>query len=293
MKHHFRKTALIVVLSVMALSGVVEVLGQDSTDNPTSPYPNWELVIDGAVSHTLSLSINDLAAMPKTEVYGAIYCDHVLVTQGTWGGVQVSALLNQAGLLTGASNLEFQAYDGYIIKAAVSYQQILMIAYELDGQPLNETLRLVVPGYPGNYWISQITEIKVTSSTNYDIGPWSPTPPPPTPKPTMPPPPTKAPTPTPTQQPSPTPEPTETPVTTPTHTPISSISSEPDTSQLASQQNNQELASALYSASRYCLPMLAVAITVATSVAFLLLRRRANTRAKKEAILSSYLEQQA
>ncbi len=289
MKHHFLKTALIVMLSVMALSGVVEVLGQDSTDNPTSLYPNWGLVIDGAVSHALSLSVNDLAAMPKTEVYGAIYCDNVLVTQGTWGGVQVSALLNQAGLLTGASNLEFQAYDGYTIKAAVSYQQRLMIAYELDGQPLNETLRLVAPGYPGNYWISQITEIKVTSSKNYDIGPWSPTPPPRTPKPTMPPPPTKAPTPTPTQQPSPTPEPTETPVTTPTHTPISSISPEQDTSQLASQQNNPEPVSAF----RYSLPILAVAITVAIAVAFLFLRRRADTRAKKEPILSSHLGQQA
>ncbi len=226
--------------------------------------------------------------MPKTEVWGSIYCDRELVTEGTWGGVLVSDLLNQTGLLKGASTLEFHAYDGYIIKVAVALQKNIAVAYELDGQPLKESLRLVPPGYPGNYWISQITEIKVTTLTNYDIGPAHPTPTP-TPKPTMPLPPTKPPTPTPTQRPSPTPEPTEQPATTPTPTPISSISPEPVTSQITTQQNHQEPFSTPDSASYYSLPMLAVTIAVSVAVLFLFLRRRANTRTYQNHITTRYV----
>jgi hypothetical protein len=135
---------------------------------------------------------------------------------------------------------------------------------------------LVVPGYPGHYWINQITEMKVTSSTNYDIGPKPPTP---TPKPTMPPPPTKAPTPKPTQQPSPTPKPTETPTATPIPSPISPISPKPDIPQLANQQTNQEPATKTDHASHYNLPLLTAIITVTIALSLLFLSRKANTRA--------------
>ena len=275
MNQHFRVAALMVALLFIILTGTVEVLGQDSIDNPTSYYSDWVVAISGAVTNPQRLSINDLAAMPKTEVWGSIYCDGELVVEGTWEGVLVSDLINKTDLLKSASNLEFHAYDGYTIRVevATAIQRKFTIAYELDGQPLKEALRLVVPGYPGNYWINQITEIKVTSSTNYDIGPKPPTP---TPKPTMPPLPTKPPTPTPTQQPTTTPKPTETPTAAPTSTPILPATPEPTSIQLANEQTDQEPASGSYSPSYNTIIILAVTITMSMIVSFLFLRRKAN-----------------
>ena len=258
----------------MALNSTVEVLGQNSTDNPTSNYSDWMLAINGAVNNTLRLSVNDLVAMPKTVAWGTIYCYGEPVTEGTWGGVLLSNLISQAGLLKSASNLEFHAYDGYIIKVAVAYMKNMIIAYELDGQPLKEHLRLVPLGYEGNYWINQITEIRVTSSTNYDIGP-APVRTTPTPKPTMPRPPTKAPTSTPTQQQSTSPEPTELPAT-PIPTPILPISPKPDTSQIATQQEQQEPATTPDSASYNNIPMLVITIVIVVTTLFLFLFRKTN-----------------
>ena len=276
MKQNFRKAAIVMMISILALSGTFGVFGQSSNENPTSYYSNWAMVIDGAVNNPLTLSINDLAIMPKIEIWGTIYCNGDPVAQGTWGGVPISDLVNQAGLHKGASNLEFKAYDGYTIKVAVAdaIQKRLIIAYELDGQPLKEALRLVVPGYPGNFWISQITEMKVTSSTNYDIGP---KPTMQTPKPTIAPFPTKAPTPTPTQRPSPTPEFTEIPTLSPTPAQISQISPKQDTPQIVSQQNHQQQTTITSFVSNYSLLILVVSVSVSIAVSLLFLKRRANT----------------
>jgi hypothetical protein len=111
--------------------------------------------------------------MPKTEVEGAIYCGRNLVSTGTWGGVQISYLLQLADADPTGTNLEFHASDGYQINVAVeaALVQGFIIAYELNGQPLNEVLRLTLPGYPGNFWISMITEVILTKTTEFNIGP--------------------------------------------------------------------------------------------------------------------------
>ncbi len=40
----------------------------------------------------------------------------------------------------------------------------VIIAYELDGNPLKENLRLVLPGTSGNLWISMIASITLSST---------------------------------------------------------------------------------------------------------------------------------
>jgi hypothetical protein len=272
LRNRVRETALLFMLCMIALSGACNVFGQDTTPTPPDYTSSWILIFDGAVNRPLSLSVGDLEALPKTEAYGSIYCDRNLVTQGTWGGVLVSYLVNQAGLAPDATNLEFRAYDGYIIKvsAKTASEQGFIIAYEMDGQPLNEALRLVVPGYPGNFWISQINEIRATISTNYDIGPVVPTPtPPPTPlsfktMPTLPPP-----------RPTPTPEPTEMPTASATaSTPTPQTSSGSNTSQLADQQMQQEPSPVQNPTTSSDLLILATIVTAAIGVSLLLFKRK-------------------
>jgi DMSO/TMAO reductase YedYZ molybdopterin-dependent catalytic subunit len=94
----------------------------------------------------------------------------------------------------------------------------VIIAYEKDGQPLTETLRLVIPWANGNLWISMITEL-VVSGANGNL--WikmitdSTTGTPPSGSPSSTPQPSPAPNQFPTPQSSPTPQPENQSVTSP------------------------------------------------------------------------------
>lgn len=154
----------------------------------------WTVTVGGAVNNALSLTLDDLAAMPKSTVYGDLYCLDQFVDKGYWTGVRLGLLLEQAGYNQGAKSVHFHAQDGYQtnpLPIETAMRQDVIVAYEKDGQPLTETLRLVIPGANGDQWIAMITSISVSMSPS----PLSPIAPEPTP------------TPTPTQPPTPPPPP--------------------------------------------------------------------------------------
>jgi hypothetical protein len=170
----FKVSWLVLVFSLI-LASSVRVLGQVDNGNSASVITDtgWRLVIDGAVSTPLNLSLPDMAAMPQASWTGPLICESAVIYDGVWTGVQVETLLQQAGIDPAATDLEFHALDGYQVNvsvvAAIAYGMI--IAYELNGTPLSQSLRLVCPGAQGPYWIAWITEIDVTMSYNFNIGP--------------------------------------------------------------------------------------------------------------------------
>ena len=229
MKNVLLKTLISTLILAFALSGSFAALGFVAPETAAAFDPNWRLTIDGAVTTPLSLSMSNLQTMDQSQVSGAIYCEGIFVADGTWTGVPIETLLQAAGADPTATNLEFYASDNYNINVSTSYALLNnpIIAYSHNGQPTVDALRLVLPDQTGNFWISLITEIRVTSSDTYSIGPVSftstggsggggtQT------QPTMPPQPVTTPpqaTSTPTQppvttQPSPTPQQTQTPTT--------------------------------------------------------------------------------
>ena len=295
--------------AILVLSLTLTIFGGFSTKTygteyapAADVYSKWRLVIDGAVGNPLRLSLNDLAAMPKAEVNGAIYCGISMGASGNWGGVKISHLLKIAAVDIAATNLEFRADDGYAINVAVeaALQQGLIIAYDLDGQPLVEVLRLTLPGYPGNFWISTITKITVTTSIDYNIGPnyytaqlggghpeSSPTPQPTAaPKPT----PFRLPTPPPVQQPTSTPQPTQMPILTesvPTTVFPSLVPAQPETQptdksnvQLFNEPQNPEFSpnSNMVSYYIYLIVFAAVVVSLAAGLIFLKCRQNRKKR---------------
>ena len=227
-----RKIASLTALAILFLTSPLAFNSQaSSTPDLSELVGTGRIMVDGAIKNTLIFSLADLTALPKSEVYGALYCGPELVYIGNWGGVLVSSLLEKAGVEPSARAVEFHAQDEYVIKVALPTAYSLTIAYELNGNPLPETLRLVLPSYPGNYWISWILEITVSTSADYDVGSeqYSSNPvtlPSTTPDLMTVPRPTTVPeTPSPTQQPTPilptiTPESTPTPQTTQTPSPL-------------------------------------------------------------------------
>ena len=125
----------------------------------------WVVQVTGAVDNPFSFTLEDLAGMPQTEVNATLLCDGAYVASGEWAGVKLSYLLEQAEYRQGAASIAFYAQDGYSSNLPIHliHNDDIIVAYEFDGQPLPETLRLVVPGMNGEFWIAWLTSIKVST----------------------------------------------------------------------------------------------------------------------------------
>ncbi len=115
---------------------------------------------------TVNYTYDQLMAMPKSNVIADLNCYGAPVTSGTWGGVSLSYLLQQVGVDPAVASVDFLAQDGYAVSIPlqVAMQPGVIIAYEVNGSPLSEGLRLVVPGANGNIWITLITSITMSTS---------------------------------------------------------------------------------------------------------------------------------
>ena len=196
---------------------------------PTQAEPEWTVRIDGAVSKPTTLNIAQIMEMPSKTVSAELYCYGNYVTSGNWTGVNLSFILEYVEADQNAMSLSFSATDNYNRQISISEatQDNVILAYELNGEPLSEILRLVLPGSNGEFWVAMINYITVSAnsapSTNSGSGvnlptltPRNPTP---QPSPTI--------TPTPTSAPADSPYPTPTTTPSPTTTPIPPLQTSP------------------------------------------------------------------
>ena len=205
-----KKKIFLTLLLVIALGFITF-----RTAIPVKAASEWTLTIDGAVSHPTVLTLNEITAMPNSTVYAELYCYGVYVTGGNWTGVNLSYVLETVELNQSAMSVGFYATDGYGKEISLTnvLRKDVIIAYEMNGHPLSETLRLVLPGVNGEYWVAMINHITVSTtsvspiqsapSTGINFQPYwqqSSTPQP-----------TSTPTPAPTYTPQPTPSPSATP----------------------------------------------------------------------------------
>ena len=144
---------------------IIGLLLTTITGSVIATFPS-NLEITNLSGTSISLSYEDLLAMPATTVYAELYCDGSLATYGNWTGILLSDLFNQAQLTPEVSSIQFTASDGYkvTIPIELAMQPQTIIAYQKDGQPLTEGLRLVLAGSNGAAWISLITTITMSSS---------------------------------------------------------------------------------------------------------------------------------
>jgi DMSO/TMAO reductase YedYZ molybdopterin-dependent catalytic subunit len=225
-------TAITVGVLIISFFGYAPQLSASSADSAENA--EWQLTVTGAVGHPLNLSWTEIVAMPKSTVNAALVCvdmPNYILAQGDWAGIKLRTLLEEAGISAGAIKVGFYAQDGYSTDLTVetAMRDDVILAYEKDGKPLDETLRLVVPGKWGYKWIAQVVGIElfnynflgVWESRGYSdeaetaIGsgqalsspPSAEATPSPAPSPTQTPEPTQPSSPAPSQSPSPTPTP--------------------------------------------------------------------------------------
>lgn len=149
---------------------------------PTISAETWSLRVHGMVDREVSLSYQQLLAMPLIERYVTIACvsNEVggnLVGNAKWTGVRLRDVLDMAGVQAGATQIVGRAFDGWTAGFPTEYGRDdgreALIAVQMNGEPLPRAhgfpARLIVPGLFGyvsaTKWLS---EIELTTLEAFD-----------------------------------------------------------------------------------------------------------------------------
>lgn len=167
-KRFFKTSLLAITLELVLFSflgGVGGVEVSDATNDAAASDSEWRLLVDGAVYQPLNLTLSEVVAMPRTTVNADLYCYSSLVSAGNWVGVRLALILEEAELHNGTNSVTLFASDGYatFLDISTAMREDVILAYELNGQPLPEVLRLVLPWANGDKWIAMITHINVST----------------------------------------------------------------------------------------------------------------------------------
>lgn len=152
-------TLIAAIAAVLVLSGffMTTVFSQEFSFRTDL---DWKISVGGSVPNPLQLTLAELIEMPRTTVQAELSCNGQPLASGEWTGVKLSFVMEKAGIIDPETAVTLTAQDGYGISTHAG--EIAILAYELDGVPLPETIRLVVPGANGEVWIKWITQIIVT-----------------------------------------------------------------------------------------------------------------------------------
>jgi DMSO/TMAO reductase YedYZ molybdopterin-dependent catalytic subunit len=168
---------------------------------PTSiDVDTFRLNVHGHVERPLSLTLRDIQALPQIEYAAVNQCSgnsrgffQPRVPGGEWGngamgnalwtGVSLKAVLDRAGVKSGAVQVRLNGLDEALGKDGPDFIKSLsvdhardgevMIAYAMNGEQLpllnGFPLRLVVPGWYATYWMKMLNDIEVLDSpdTNF------------------------------------------------------------------------------------------------------------------------------
>ncbi|MEN9932675.1 MAG: hypothetical protein RIS17_1248 [Pseudomonadota bacterium] len=169
---------------------------------PTEIDPaKHRLRVAGHVGKPLSLSLADLAKLPRVAIAAVNQCAgngrglfnpripgaqwaNGAMGNALWEGVRLKDVLAQAGVKGGAVAVRFGGLDAPVVEAAPDFEKSLpidhalsddvLVAWGMNGQPLpllnGFPLRLVVPGWYSTYWVKMLDSITVLDKA--DDGYW-------------------------------------------------------------------------------------------------------------------------
>ncbi len=144
--------------------------------NPVVDARTWKLELAGDFRNPLSLTYDDLLALPWKEQYVTLTCISNLVggdliSNALWRGVPLKSLLERAGLAPGVERLAFHAADGYVDSFPAEYalRETTLVAYQMNGDPLPSDhgfpARIIVPGLYGMENVKWLTKIETVPAS--------------------------------------------------------------------------------------------------------------------------------
>ncbi|UCD96534.1 MAG: molybdopterin-dependent oxidoreductase [Candidatus Bathyarchaeota archaeon] len=134
--------------------------------NPAVDLAKWTLEIDGEVENPIKLTWSDFRRLSASDCVADFHCvEGWSITGCKWRGVKLTELAGIVQPKAKAKYVSFSCYDGYTtsLGLAEALQEHVLLAFELNGQPLDEALggpvRVVVPdkyAYKSAMWIKRI-----------------------------------------------------------------------------------------------------------------------------------------
>jgi DMSO/TMAO reductase YedYZ molybdopterin-dependent catalytic subunit len=146
------------------------VEGLHVTGTPVEVDPeSFRLRVEGAVEKPLSLSLQQIRALPAVREEITLNCPGFFTDRGVWTGVPVRDLLALAGVRPGAGAVDFISLSGGY-RSSLSLEEIqqdgVLVAYEFEGQPFPVVhgfpLRLTAKDHQGSVWVKWLGEIRVS-----------------------------------------------------------------------------------------------------------------------------------
>jgi DMSO/TMAO reductase YedYZ molybdopterin-dependent catalytic subunit len=136
-------------------------------DLPGKSPEAWRLTVNGMVDHPMTLTLDDLKAMPPTSLVRDFQCVTGWRVPGVhWTGVRLGYLLDMAGVQAEGVALKFHSFDGADTESLTLEQAHLpdvIVAYEMLGAPVTRDhggpVRLYVApmyGYKSLKWLDGI-----------------------------------------------------------------------------------------------------------------------------------------
>jgi DMSO/TMAO reductase YedYZ molybdopterin-dependent catalytic subunit len=155
---------------------------------PSKKTADWTLTVGGLVNKPLTLTYNDLLAMPATTLVKDFQCvTGWRVTKVHWTGVLLSDILDQAGVQPEAKALQFHSFDGADTESLTLDQARrpdVIVAHQMLGAPVTREhggpVRLYVApmyGYKSLKWLDGIlvTDKVIPGyweQNGYDVDAW-------------------------------------------------------------------------------------------------------------------------
>ncbi|HYK94854.1 MAG TPA: molybdopterin-dependent oxidoreductase [Candidatus Dormibacteraeota bacterium] len=144
---------------------------------PNVDRATWKLRIFGLVDREITLTYDELVALPIIEQYVTIACvsNEVggnLVGNAKWTGVPLRTVLDLAGVQSTSDQLVGRSVDGFTVGMPVEWvmdqSRVPMIAVGMNGAPLppehGYPARLIVPGLYGYVSATKwVTELELTT----------------------------------------------------------------------------------------------------------------------------------
>ncbi len=154
----------------------------------------FRLAVHGNVARPLSLSLADVKAMPKVEITAVdqaagnsrglfqprvpgVQWGHGGMGNAKWTGVRLRDILAKAGVRPGTVQIRFGGLDRPVPGAPRLMKSLdlahaadgeVIVAFAMNGEALpmlnGFPLRLIVPGWYGNYWIKALSDIEALSA---------------------------------------------------------------------------------------------------------------------------------
>lgn len=131
-----------------------------NTRKPQLDPESWRLELGGLVNSPLSLTLEELMAMPSLSYYHTLSCisnriGGDLISTTLWTGVPIMHVLEMAGMRGSAQELFIEASDGFF--ESVPMRDLMnpntILAYAMNGMPLPHDhgypLRIIIPGHYG------------------------------------------------------------------------------------------------------------------------------------------------